>query len=195
METVIEVRNLVKRYGDLVAVNGVDLEVRAGEVYSILGPNGAGKTTSVEIMECLRMKTSGEVRILGHDIDKGQREIRKRIGVLPQSFNAFDFLTVKENIEYFGGLFDRTIATEELIEAVEALGRLRLVQELQGTLVRDAEERAQARVETGVRTAGGDDRVRPRSLDLARLEPGAGVRLEVAQVDRAPVEQVEVAVE
>ncbi len=118
METVIEVRNLVKRYGDLVAVNGVDLEVRAGEVYSILGPNGAGKTTSVEIMECLRMKTSGEVRILGHDIDKGQREIRKRIGVLPQSFNAFDFLTVKENIEYFGGLFDRTIATEELIEAV-----------------------------------------------------------------------------
>ncbi len=118
METVIEVRNLVKRYGDLVAVNGVDLEVRAGEVYSILGPNGAGKTTSVEIMECLRMKSSGEVRILGHDIDKGQKEIRKRIGVLPQSFNAFDFLTVKENIEYFGGLFDRTIATEELIEAV-----------------------------------------------------------------------------
>lgn len=119
METVIEVRNLVKRYGDLVAVNGIDLDVNAGEVYSILGPNGAGKTTSVEIMECLRMKTSGEVRILGHDIEKGQREIRKRIGVLPQSFNAFDYLTVKENIEYFGGLFDRTIPTEELIDAVQ----------------------------------------------------------------------------
>lgn len=119
METVIEVRNLVKRYGDLVAVNGIDLDVNAGEVYSILGPNGAGKTTSVEIMECLRMKTSGEVRILGHDIEKGQREIRKRIGVLPQSFNAFDYLTVKENIEYFGGLFDKAIATEELIDAVQ----------------------------------------------------------------------------
>jgi len=118
VETVIEVKNLVKRYGDLVAVNGIDLEVRAGEVYSILGPNGAGKTTSVEIMECLRMKTSGEVRILGHDIEKGQKDIRKRIGVLPQSFNAFDYLTVKENIEYFGGLFDRTIDTEELISAV-----------------------------------------------------------------------------
>lgn len=119
METVIEVRNLIKRYGDLVAVNDIDLDVRAGEVYSILGPNGAGKTTSVEIMECLRMKTSGEVRILGHDIEKGQKEIRKRIGVLPQSFNAFDYLTVKENIEYFGGLFDKSIATEELIEAVQ----------------------------------------------------------------------------
>ena len=119
METVIEVRNLVKRYGYLVAVNGIDLEVKAGEVYSILGPNGAGKTTSVEIMECLRIKTSGEVRILGHDIEKGQRDIRKRIGVLPQSFNAFDYLTVKENIEYFGGLFDKGVAAEDLIEAVQ----------------------------------------------------------------------------
>jgi len=119
VETVIEVRNLVKRYGDLVAVNGIDLEVKAGEVYSILGPNGAGKTTSVEIMECLRIKTSGEVRILGHDIEKGQRDIRKRIGVLPQSFNAFDYLTVKENIEYFGGLFDKGVAAEDLIEAVQ----------------------------------------------------------------------------
>lgn len=115
----IEVRNLIKRYDDLVAVNGIDLDVNAGEVYSILGPNGAGKTTSVEIMECLRKKTSGEVHILGHDIERGQKEIRKRIGVLPQSFNAFDYLTVKENIEYFGGLFDKRIPAEELIEAVQ----------------------------------------------------------------------------
>jgi len=119
VETVIEVRGLVKRYGDLIAVNGIDLDVKAGEVCSILGPNGAGKTTSVEIMECLRKKTSGEVRILGHDIQKGQKEIKKRIGVLPQSFNAFDYLTVKENIEYFGGLFEKRIATDELIEAVQ----------------------------------------------------------------------------
>jgi ABC-2 type transport system ATP-binding protein len=119
METVIEVRDLIKRYEDLIAVDGIDLDVSAGEVYSILGPNGAGKTTSVEIMECLRMKTSGDVRILGHDIQKGKKEIRKRIGVLPQSFNAFDYLTVKENVEYFGGLFDKSISSEELIEAVK----------------------------------------------------------------------------
>ena len=118
-ETVIEVKGLVKSYGELKAVNGIDLEVKAGEVYSILGPNGAGKTTSVEIMECLRVKTSGDVRILGHDIDKEQKEIRKRIGVLPQSFNAFDYLTVKENIDYFGGLFDRRLSADELIESVQ----------------------------------------------------------------------------
>ncbi|MCX6651469.1 MAG: ABC transporter ATP-binding protein [Methanomassiliicoccales archaeon] len=118
-ETVIEVNQLVKKYGDLTAVNGIDLEVKAGEVYSILGPNGAGKTTSVEIMECLRIKTSGQVRILGHDIDKQQKEIRKCIGVLPQSFNAFDYLTVKENIDYFGDLFDKRLDAEGLIEAVQ----------------------------------------------------------------------------
>jgi ABC-2 type transport system ATP-binding protein len=70
-------------------------------------------------MECLRLKTSGEVRILGHDIDKEQRQIRKRIGVLPQSFNAFDYLTVKENIDYFGNLFDKRLGADELIEAVQ----------------------------------------------------------------------------
>ena len=118
-ETVIEVKGLIKSYGELKAVNGIDLEVKAGEVYSILGPNGAGKTTSVEIMECLRVKTSGDVRILGHDIDKEQKVIRKRIGVLPQSFNAFDYLTVKENIDYFGGLFDRRLSADELIESVQ----------------------------------------------------------------------------
>ncbi len=118
-ESVIEVRGLIKDYDKLRAVNGIDLDVKAGEVYSILGPNGAGKTTSVEIMECLRIKTAGEVRILGHDIDKHQREIRKRIGVLPQAFNAFDYLTVKENIDYFGALFDKRLGAEELIEAVQ----------------------------------------------------------------------------
>jgi ABC-2 type transport system ATP-binding protein len=119
VETVIEVKGLVKEYGKLRAVDNIDLEIRTGEVYSILGPNGAGKTTSVEIMECLRIKTSGEVRILGYDIDKEQREIRKRIGVLPQSFNAFEYLTVKENIDYFGDLFDRRLGADELIEAVQ----------------------------------------------------------------------------
>ncbi|MDD1772173.1 MAG: ABC transporter ATP-binding protein [Methanomassiliicoccales archaeon] len=118
-ETVIDVKGLVKNYGDLHAVQGVDLEVKAGEVYSILGPNGAGKTTTVEIMECLRLKTSGEVRILGLDIDKGQKEIRRRIGVLPQAFNAFDYLTVKENIDYFGDLFDKRISADGLIKAVQ----------------------------------------------------------------------------
>ncbi|MCU0861154.1 MAG: ABC transporter ATP-binding protein [Methanomassiliicoccales archaeon] len=118
-EKVIEVHKLVKRYGSFTAVDGIDFDVMKGEVFSLLGPNGAGKTTTVEIMECLRSLTSGEVRILGMDVNKETLKIKRRIGVLPQDFNAFDFLTVKENIEYFGGMFDRSLSSEELIKAVD----------------------------------------------------------------------------
>lgn len=118
-ESVISVRKLVKRYGDLVAVKGIDFDVMRGEVFSMLGPNGAGKTTSVEIMECLKSKTSGEVTVLGLDIDQRVREIKKRIGVLPQDFNAFDLLTVKENIEYFGNMFSEHVPADDLIALVD----------------------------------------------------------------------------
>ena len=118
-ETVIEVRNLVKRYEALTAVDGISFDVYQGEVFSLLGPNGAGKTTTVEILECLRSMTSGEVRILGLDVEKDTLEIKDRIGVLPQDFNAFDFLTVKENIEYFGGMFDKNLPADDLIKAVD----------------------------------------------------------------------------
>jgi ABC-2 type transport system ATP-binding protein len=117
-ENVIEVRDLVKKYGDLTAVNGISFEVHAGEVFSILGPNGAGKTTTVEIMECLRAPTSGSVKILGHDINHQQKDIKRRIGVLPQDFHSYDLLTVKESIEYFAGLYDKNLPTEDLIKAV-----------------------------------------------------------------------------
>lgn len=85
----------------------------------MLGPNGAGKTTTVEILECLRHLTSGEVRVLGMDVNKDVNRIKRRIGVLPQDFNAFDLLTVKENIEFFGGMYDRSLDSEGLIDAVD----------------------------------------------------------------------------
>ncbi|MDD1767635.1 MAG: ABC transporter ATP-binding protein [Methanomassiliicoccales archaeon] len=85
----------------------------------MLGPNGAGKTTTVEILECLRQLTSGEVRVLGMDVNKEANKIKRRIGVLPQDFNAFDLLTVKENIEFFGGMYDRSLDPDELIDAVD----------------------------------------------------------------------------
>jgi ABC-2 type transport system ATP-binding protein len=119
VETVIEVRNLVKRYGSFTAVDSISFEVMKGEVFSLLGPNGAGKTTTVEIIECLRTLTSGEVRILGMDVKRDTLKIKGRIGVLPQDFNAFDFLTVKENIDYFGGMFQKSLPADELIKAVD----------------------------------------------------------------------------
>jgi ABC-2 type transport system ATP-binding protein len=113
-ETVIEVRNLIKKYGDFTAVDGISFDVMKGEVFSLLGPNGAGKTTTVEIMECLRTLTSGEVKILGMGVKNDALKIKGRIG-----FNAFDFLTVKENIEYFGGMFNKSLPADDLIKAVD----------------------------------------------------------------------------
>lgn len=113
----IEVQNLTKRYGDLMAVNDVSFTVNHGEVFAFLGPNGAGKTTTVEIIETLRTPTSGKVTLLGMDISKHKRRILPRIGVLPQGFNSFDRVTVRESILYFARLFgvDRHIV-DDLID-------------------------------------------------------------------------------
>ncbi|QLH74088.1 MAG: ABC transporter ATP-binding protein [Methanomassiliicoccales archaeon] len=118
-ENVIVVRDLVKRYGDLCAVDGINFHVKKGEVFSILGPNGAGKTTTVEMMECLRKPTSGSIEVLGFDVLRQADEIKKRVGILPQDFNSYDLLTVRENIEYFGALYEKSIPTEELLDAVD----------------------------------------------------------------------------
>ncbi len=119
VEKVIEVSGLVKDYGTLRAVNNISFDVYAGEVFSLLGPNGAGKTTTVEILECLRSKTSGDVKVLGMDINRQILDIKKKIGVLPQDFNAFDLLTVKENIEYFGGMFPKQLPADELVHIMD----------------------------------------------------------------------------
>jgi len=115
----IHVENLTKRYGDLTAVNDISFTVKRGEIFAFLGPNGAGKTTTVEILVGLRKPTSGGAHVLGFDIAKEQKEIKKRIGVLPQSFNTYDRLTVKENIEYFSGVFDSRPDVDGLIKLVD----------------------------------------------------------------------------
>ncbi len=106
-EIAIEVNSLVKKYGDLSAVDGISFRVHKGEVFAFVGPNGAGKTTTVEILVCLRNPTSGKAKILGFDVNhrKGQQQIRKRVGVLPQDFNTFDLLTVKENLSYYKRMY------------------------------------------------------------------------------------------
>jgi len=115
----ISVENLTKRYGDLTAVNGISFNVKRGEIFGFLGPNGAGKTTTVEILVGLRKPTSGGAEVLGFDIAKDREAIKKRIGVLPQSFNTYDRLTVKENIEYFAGVFDSSPDVDGLIKLVD----------------------------------------------------------------------------
>jgi len=115
----IEVNSLVKKYGDLTAVDSISFTINKGEIFSFLGPNGAGKTTTVEILECLRKPTSGRAYVLGFDISKDQDEIKKRIGVLPQEFNTFDSLTVRENLQYFAGMFGSSVDIDGLIKLVD----------------------------------------------------------------------------
>ncbi|TMI24118.1 ABC transporter ATP-binding protein [Candidatus Bathyarchaeota archaeon] len=120
-DEVVQVNNLSKKYGDTVAVNGISFGLSKGEVFAFLGPNGAGKTTTVEILECLRAPTGGQAKVLDYDVSKrsDQSEIRKRIGVLPQDFNAIDRLTVRENIDYFGAMYDHQLDSDQLIELVD----------------------------------------------------------------------------
>ena len=86
----IEVTLLKKYYGDLKAVDGVSFSVNKGEVFGLLGPNGAGKTTTIEVMEGLRERTSGDVKILGLDPWKSGYDLHKKIGVIPQEFTFFE---------------------------------------------------------------------------------------------------------
>jgi ABC-2 type transport system ATP-binding protein len=120
-DKVVQVEKLSKKYKDTLAVNGISFSLTKGEVFAFLGPNGAGKTTTVEILECLRAPTGGQAKVLDYDVSKrsDQGEIRKRIGVLPQDFNAIDRLTVRENINYFGAMFDHQLDADQLIELVD----------------------------------------------------------------------------
>jgi len=118
-EYAIEVDNLTKRYGDLVAVNDISFTVRTGELFALLGPNGSGKTTTVEIIDTIRTPTSGKVTLLGMDVTKKKQAIVHRIGVLPQGFNSFDRITVRETLQYFSRLYSRRNSDiDSLIELV-----------------------------------------------------------------------------
>ena len=120
----IEVENLTKCYGNLVAVNDISFNVRQGEVFAFLGPNGAGKTTTVEIADTISRPTSGKVRILGMDVTMGKRHIVPRIGVLPQGFSSFDRITVRETMQYYSRLFScRSADIDGLLELVNLKDR------------------------------------------------------------------------
>ncbi len=117
----VEVNSLVKLYGELRAVDMISFELYEGEVFAFLGPNGAGKTTTVEILECIRPLTEGFAKVFGYDVTKGEdaKEIKKMIGVLPQDFSALDKLTVKENIDLLGGMYEKRIETMEVIKLLD----------------------------------------------------------------------------
>ncbi|HEY8082812.1 MAG TPA: ABC transporter ATP-binding protein [Solirubrobacterales bacterium] len=115
-DPVISIRGLRKRYGDVEAVRGIDLEVQPGEVFAFLGPNGAGKTTTVEILEGYRKRDDGEVTVLGEDPERAGRAWRERIGIVLQSCRLDPYLTVRESLGLYAGYYSNPMSIEETIE-------------------------------------------------------------------------------
>ena len=117
-ETIIKVKGLVKNYGNFQAVKGISFDVQEGEIFGLLGPNGAGKSTTLEIIETLREKTSGEVWVNGFNLDKDPGEIKKIIGVQLQTSGYYPNLKLTELITLFNGLYNRNVDPMSLLEMV-----------------------------------------------------------------------------
>lgn len=122
-EPVIAVRGLEKSYGNggerVHAVRGLDFSVEAGQVLGLLGPNGAGKTTTVEILEGLRTRSAGEVRVLGFDPEKNTEELKEQIGICLQSTNLPEKMRVHEALELFAAFYQKNSDLEKLLERLQ----------------------------------------------------------------------------
>jgi ABC-2 type transport system ATP-binding protein len=101
----VTLRDLVKRFGDFTAVNGVSLDVREGEIFGFLGPNGAGKSTTIRMLCGLLEPTSGSGTVAGFDILREREQIKRAIGYMSQRFSLYEDLTVEENIDFFSGIY------------------------------------------------------------------------------------------
>ena len=114
----VEVSSLKKHYGNIKAVNEISFTVNPGEVFGLLGPNGAGKTTTIEILEGLRKREGGEVKVLGLDPWAKGYELHKRIGVMAQGFTFFEEASPREAIKYYADLFDAKADADEILKEV-----------------------------------------------------------------------------
>ena len=107
---VIDATNFTKKFGTFTAVDNITFNVEKGEIFGFLGANGAGKTTAMKMLTGLLMPTSGEAHVAGFDVWKQANEIKKNIGYMSQKFSLYNDLTVAENIELFGGIYDMAMA-------------------------------------------------------------------------------------
>ena len=117
-EAAIKCRELVKRYGDVTAVAGIDLDVRRGECFGMLGPNGAGKTTTIEILQGLRQPDGGEVEVLGLTWDRHEAELRQRMGTQLQETKLSEKLKVEEAVRLFRSFYRRGRSVDEVLALV-----------------------------------------------------------------------------
>jgi ABC-2 type transport system ATP-binding protein len=131
----VECEGLTYRFGEHTAVDGVNLEVRAGEVFGLLGPNGAGKTTTIRVLTTLLPAAEGTARIFGVDVARHRMRIRRLIGYVPQQLSADANLTGRENVGLFARLFDvpRRERAGRIEEALESMGLVEAADRLAGT--------------------------------------------------------------
>ena len=101
----IVARGLTRRFGQLVAVDGVDLEIPRARIYGFLGPNGSGKSTTIRMLCGLLRPSAGTVEVLGHEMPRDAEQLRARLGYMTQKFSLWDDLTVRENLEFMGRIF------------------------------------------------------------------------------------------
>jgi ABC-2 type transport system ATP-binding protein len=105
MAAILEVKNLVKKYGDLAAVKGISFDIQEGEIFSLLGPNGAGKTTTISVLSTLYTPTSGDATIGGQSVSKEPMAVRNLIGLVPQELALYDDLSARENLLFWGKMY------------------------------------------------------------------------------------------
>jgi len=122
--SILEVNQLVKKYGDFTAVKGISFDIKEGEIFSLLGPNGAGKTTTISMLSTLYTPTSGDATIGGHSITKNPMAVKQVIGVVPQEIALYEDLTARENLVFWGqmyGLSGKSL-TDRVDEVLEQIG-------------------------------------------------------------------------
>jgi ABC-2 type transport system ATP-binding protein len=116
---ILEATELVKKYGDLVAVNDVSFTMQEGEVFGLLGPNGAGKSTIISMLTCLFPPTKGSIRIFGHDVVRDAAKVKQMIGVVPQDIALYPTLSARDNLRFFGEMYG--LKGRDLKDRVEAV--------------------------------------------------------------------------
>ncbi len=105
VQLIVEARNLVKKYGDFVAVNEVSFTIEEGQIFGLLGPNGAGKSTTISMLTCLFPPSNGSARVGGHDIVQDADQVKQLIGVVPQDLALYPSLSARDNLTFFGEMF------------------------------------------------------------------------------------------
>ena len=123
-ETVVEVKNLVKRYKELIALDNFNMKIEKGEVFGLLGPNGSGKTTTINCILSLLDYDNGEINVFGEKMTSSRYDLKKKIGIVMQDVAVFNELSVEENIDYFCGLYvsDKKTRKQYVDDAIDFVG-------------------------------------------------------------------------